>query len=222
MDLKETIKLEVLEDISLDYEFILVDNSVFQEILMSSSYSQTDEGKLAHCHIQQKCIEFWKENLQKYNNCYTIQGVLEELKKGTDYDYKEIIKRKCPPKKSPYLSKLRRTIRDVCKERSRLIRYLEDEGRILKLNEKEQGLYKNLFEKYKKCGDYYGLSEVDFNLLISGAVVAQTREPSAIISNDITGLARTWNFFLKKENISREKFGFFVREDISLFRRLRV
>ena len=210
-----------LDDVSSDYNFILIDNSVFQEVLTFNSIKQTSAERLAHCYIQKKSLEFWIKNLPEYDNLYTTLGVMGELAFGTNYDYKRAIKRP-PSSKDPNIPKIRRAIRDVSSKRRSLIGYLKDEDKILKLNEDEQSLYKKLSEKYYKCGDYYKLSEVDFDLFLSGAVCAQTCGSSAILSNDIRGISELWKLFLKKEHIPREKFGFFVRDDISLFRKWNV
>lgn len=210
-------KFKSLEEISSSYKLIIIDNSAFQQILSSNSNLKSIEEKLEHYLMKKKSLQFWKKNMGYYENYYTTLEVIEEMRNVGHYPYKKAIKKDYFMDKN--MLKLRRTIRDLNQEGSRLIRYLEEKERILKLNKDEAYLYDIFYGKYLELRDTYELFGVDFDLLISGAVIAQTRESSAIISNDF-GIVRAWSSFLEAEKVSKEKFGFFVRKDISLFEKL--
>jgi hypothetical protein len=233
-------RLISLEDIASNYESVLIDTSSFQGVLEeypnsvmeelkdylieegSSSSSGRDLRhleKITNYLIKKRSFNFFVENLKYYKNCCTIPEVVQEIKNARDYDYKRKIKER-NHKKIPHLPKLRRSIRDSNIERNRLVRLIEDEQRILKLDEEEKNLYKELYEKYKSFESYYPLHGADLPLLIYGAVRSYTKEFSAIISND-SKLGYAWRYFLKKECLSRRKFEFFVRKDICAFEKWR-
>ncbi len=174
MDIKTRDKLESLEDIALDYAYILIDNCAFQGIPVYLGVKSIKE-RLRHYQIQ-KSLEFWKKNLKYYRNCYTIQEVTEELKDVKPYHYKETIKKS--NSKKPVLLELRRTIRDVNKKRNHLIEYLEDEKRILEFDKEEQILYEEFYKKYREVETHYNLHGADYPLMISEIVVARTRGSS--------------------------------------------
>jgi len=212
-------KLKSLEEISSGYGMIVIDTCAFHEILRPNSNLKSTEEKLKHYLIKKECLRFWKENVGFYDNCYTTSEVIKEMREVRHYSYKDAIKGDYFMKKKPYLLQLRRTIKDLNKERNRLATYIEDKEKILKLNRDEDYLYDIFYEKYFELKDDYALFDVDFDLLISGAVTSQTRESSAILSNDF-GIVRAWSSFLEAEKLSKEKFGFFVRKSIALFEKL--
>ena len=211
-------KFKSLGEISSDYELVIIDNSAFQEILINNSNPKSIEEKLESYLTKAKSLKFWKENIGHYENCYTIPEVIEELKDTKHYSYKKSIKGDPLMKTKPYLLQLRRAIREMGKERNRLATCLEDKERILKKNKDEDYLYDEFYEKHFKLEAYYRLHGADFPLLIFGAVTAKTRSSSAIISND-SAIGYAYNYLLKAENLSKEKFGFFTRNRISLFER---
>ena len=211
-------KFKSLEEISSSYKLIIIDTCAFQQILIRDSNLKSTEEKLKNYLMQKESLQFWRENIGHYGNCYTTSEVIEEMRSVRHYSYKEAIKGDYLMKKKPYLLQLRRAIRDLNKERNRLATYLEDKEKILKLNKDEDYLYDIFYGKYLELKDDYGLLGADFPLLIFGGVTSQTRESSAIISND-HGIVSAWSSFLEAEKLSKEKFGFFVRKSISLFER---
>ena len=229
-----------LEEISLNYELILVDSCSFQGVFKDLPELVADElgnyliqkkllkpserdlnylEKIKNYLIKKKSFDFFVENLKDYENCYTIPEVVQEIKNARGYDYKEKIKQK-NSKKNLHLPKLRRSIRDSNMSRNRLIRFFEDGQRILKLDEKEKYLYNKFYGKYKRFEKYYSLHGADLPLLVSGAVIAYARDSSAIISND-SKIGSAWKSFLKEEGLLRRRFEFFTRQDISAFEKWR-
>ena len=97
--------------------------------------------------------------------------------------------------------------------------YLEYTQKILKFDEKEQNRYNQFCKDYSNIEKDYGIGNVDFDLLISGLTTSQTRGSSALISNDF-GIVRAGRYLSRKESFSKEKFGFFRREEVDTFKTL--
>jgi len=211
--------LKSLEEISSDYGLIVIDTCAFHQILRRDSNPKSIKEKLENYLMKRKFLGFWKENIGHYENCYTISEVIEEMRNVRHYSYGKIIKKGGLRNRSPKVLELRRAIRDLDKERNRLVTYLEDKEKILELNKDEAYLYEIFYEECLEIRDNYDLHGADFPLFIFGAVTSQTRKSSAIISNDY-GIVSAWSSFSEAEKISKEKFGFFVRKRISLFEKL--
>ncbi len=205
-------KFRSLGEISSDYELVIIDNSAFQEILISKSNPKSIKEKLENYLVKIESLKFWKENIGHYKNCYTISEVIEELRDTEHYPYKKTIKE--DPK--PYLLKLRRTIREAGKERNRLAACLEDKEKILERNKNEDYLYDIAYERYLELRNNYGLHGVAYFLFIHGVVAAQTRGSCAIVSNN-SKISHAVDYVSETENLPREKFRFFFRNRISLF-----
>ena len=94
--------------------------------------------------------------------------------------------------------------------RNELAKMIEDRGRTLKLDEDEWVLYKKFERLFRKIGINYKISDNDLDFLVSGAVVSQTRDSCALMSNDF-GILRTWNYFLRYTGIDYNKLGFFFK-----------
>ena len=218
MDIKEKLKLESLDDIVKDYNYFLIDNCAFQEVIYNGSSPKSLKEKFKRSQLRKKSIEFWKNNLESYKNFYTTSKVIEEMRDVKHYDYKRSIKKYLLRKSHYRILQLQRSIRDANKERNKLIMRLE-EDRILALNLEERGRYSYFYDLSHNLKNYYKLSETDFDLLILGRILSQTRGPSAIISNDF-GIVKAWKYLLNKNKFSLDNFGFFVRQKLSSFRRL--
>lgn len=218
MDIKEKIELESLEKVVKDYDYFLIDNCAFQEVIYNTYFPKSLNGKFKRSQLRKKSIEFWKKNLGFYKNFYTTSKVIEEMRGVRHYDYKGSINKYLLKKNHHRILQLQRSIRDTNKEKNRLIMLLE-ENRVLVLNLEEQGIYPYFYNLSHNLKNYYKLSETDFDLLISGRVLSKTRGPSAIISNDF-GIVKAWKSLLNKKEFSIESLGFFVRQKLTSFRRL--
>ncbi len=218
MDIKIKNKIEKLENISSNYSCVLIDNCAFQECLRYIKKPQDILGKTKYYETQKESFYFWKKNIENFENLYTTLGVFNEIGNHNSEKYKKKIKKRYFHDKHPGVLKLRRVIRDKNKEERGLINYLEFLQRIINLN-KEEKMYNRFFDSYSYFKEKYGLSNVDFDFLISGGILSKTRGSSALISNDFN-IAKAWRNFLDLEKISKTKFDFFNRLDISVFERL--
>ncbi len=212
-------KLKSLEDIALDYGYFLIDTCVLRGILIKLNLKFIKE-RLKEYQIQKESFKFWQKNIKYYRNCYTISEVIEELRNINYSECRKNIDKHSLRQKHPIVLEIQKAIKDANKERNLLIRSLRDEQRIWGRDREEQNLYEESYEKHYGFKTKYNLNGADFPLLISGFVAAQTRGSSAILSNDF-GIARAWNALSEQENFSTNKFGFFVREDLTFFKKLK-
>lgn len=215
-----------LGSISSNYNVILIDNCAFHQILNGKDKlsMKSIEDKLNDRIFIKDSLKFWKENIPIYGNIYTTLKVVEEMENVQSYNYGKSIKKDCRNKRKPNLLNLRRATKNLNTERNLLIRALEEEQKILKFNKKEQDLYNRFYEKHLKLHEDYLKSDncdgvVDYDLLISGGVMAKLQGSSAIISNDF-GIVSAWRDFLKREKLSNKKFGFFLRTGLEIFKKL--
>ena len=114
---------------------------------------------------------------------------------------------------------MRRAIRDSHNQRNRLIRFIEDEQRILEFNEREQNRYNYLYENFFNIEENRKIGNVDYDLVISGLTLFHSRGSSAIISND-SGIVDVWRDISEKKSFSKDRFGFFRRKNLDVFKTL--
>jgi len=193
-------KFKSLGEISSDYRLVIIDNSAFQQILISNSNPKSIEEKLEYYLIKIKSLRFWKENIGYYENCYTTSAVVDELRDTKHYSYKKAIREDPLMKNKPHLLQLRRAIREMGKERNRLATFLEGKERILERNKHEDYLYDVFYEKYLGLGNNYGLHGVAYPLFINGVFEARTRGSCAIISNN-SKVGHACNYISKTKNL---------------------
>ena len=105
--------------------------------------------------------------------------------------------------------------------RKNLLDTIQSNYRILQLKEGEKLWYDVLFKQYSKIRDKFEIEETDYDFLVSGVVLSEARKkPVALISNDM-GILRSWKFLLMEECLSPEKLGFFMRNGVESFKRVR-
>ena len=125
-----------------------------------------------------------------------------------------------------YLSLLTKGVFDEYHEYSpsflerRKVRWLKKKilsyGKVLELKEDEKLIHRILIKKYVHFREDFGISEVDLDLIISGAVISVTRKNTAIISND-NGIFNSWSYFLDLEEKYQKSLGFFYRVSYNRF-----
>lgn len=203
-----------IDEICKKNDFVLVDTCSFTEPLTNFS----PEEKLEKTIISNINIPFWLEKIPLCRKIYSTQGVIEEIR-NCDFDYIKSIKKPFSKNENieniPYL---RRKLRDNKKYRMNLANMLELERRIFKMNENQKETYDLLYEKHSSFKKRFGLSEVDFDLLILGAAISEKKNTS-IISNDIKGIRNAWRFFLRQEVSSGKGFYFYSAHGFNIFKR---
>jgi len=211
-----TEKDQTLEEVVSKYRIFLIDTSALSYYFGDNQDPISIKEKMIVFEEQHQFTTILIDYIRKGLPCFTTSSVLEESQIKEYYPYKKIIKNRRTQQDRELLD-FSRKIRDTQKERRKLIITFQENDRILELNENEQILYNIFDEKYAILKGKYKLSDVDFDFLVSGVVIAQTRESSALLSNDIRGIANAWNYILRKEKISHKKFGFVSRRGINDF-----
>lgn len=208
-----------LDKILQEYPITLIDTSSLSRSFADNRILTQPNGKNI---VLEKNHEFRVELMKYIEREYPFfitYLVYNEYLNKPHYNYKKALK-EADRRKAKHRKPLIRRIRDAEKEERKLIRMFEDKERVLEFHGNERILYGNFYERYHDVQNMYELSDVDVDLLISAAVLAQTRDSCALLSNDF-GIVKGWGYFLKKEKLNIKQFGFFVREEDSKFKRLR-
>jgi len=211
MDIKNN-RFVSLEDIASHYSCVLIDACSFQ--LHSKNIKDKSVKEKLDFYLEDiKYLKFWNENIKSFCNLYTTLKIIEEME-GESYKYTKSIKKMT---KIPFVLELRRAIRDYYKERNCLINNMRDEQRILEFNEREQNRYNYLYENFFDIEENRKVGDIDYDLVISGLTLFNSRGSSAIISND-SGIVDVWRDISEKKSFSKDRFGVFRREKLDTFK----
>ena len=198
-----------------DYDYVLVDSSVMNPLGFCPKNCSSDEIKMGSYQDQLTFLDFIINEGTDY--FYLSKLIFDELNDSFrfPFSYKKRIKRS----PSNVNSKLLRLIRTTIKKERKMIDFYVDNGKILSFSEEDKKAYMGLSKKYNSLKERNSLSEADFDFLISGLVLSQKGESSALLSNDF-GIVKSWKFILYHRNIFPEKFGFFLRHYFPNFEKL--
>ncbi len=205
-----------LDQITENYDFVLVDTSA----LLSSMKSH---GTERNGFVNHESAIFFAKHFRNNSNLYVTYSVLGEYdptQSGYFLGYGEKDIKGGRYLSSKEINSIRKTKKRI-KKTNRLVSTIQNENRILQLDKKEWKLYEGIEEKIRESCEGYGVGEVDKDLFISGAIIANTRGHSSLISNDF-GIVKVWRDFLSSEGISNRQFGFFVRDSPTKFRKLHI
>jgi len=90
-------------------------------------------------------------------------------------------------------------------------------SRILEFDNNEEIIYAFLHREYSEMQKRFDIGRADYDFLVSGGVLLETRkEPVALISNDM-GILRAWKFFLKGEGLKSNELKFIKRIGSEIF-----
>ncbi len=212
----EKVHLKTLEELISEYPIILMDTCAILHYIGENKDPHSPEEKMIVLEKQHQFITILTDYIGKGIPCFITSLVFEESQIKGHYPYKKIIKNKRTQHNRELLDRSRK-IKNAEKEMNKLSITFQENDRILELNEDEQNLYNIFDEKYSTLKGKYNLSDVDFDLLVSGAVISQTRESSALVSND-SGITYAWHPVLRNEKINHKKFGFVNRVGINRFK----
>lgn len=200
-----------LRELVLEYPIILMDSSVLYGRL-------SEKGSQSESYIPQR-LEFLGllENfLHEGLPFFTTNLVSQEYISG-GYPYKEIIKKRVTQNDRSALDSARK-IMNMKKRERKLMDLLSEKGRVIELTEEEKKKYNSIKNTYQGQSSYE-LGEVDADLLISGAVLSETRGATCLASNDF-GIFNIWKRLLKSRRTTREQYGFAVRLNLNSFKLL--
>lgn len=201
-------ELNSLEKISLKYSLVLIDTCALKNFLPFKGVESSleDDGEFIHL------LENYLENRR---NFYVTSRVLNEYRSliCDCYFFKN------NPRKGNNEEELQQLFFKKIEEneqKKNIILSFKENNRILNLVKDKREIYNSLYEKYFSIAEEKGLSETDFDLFLSGAVLSKSRRGSAIISNDF-GIVYVWNNFLKQEKTNLNEFGFIIRRGANHF-----
>ena len=206
-----------LEEISERYPFILVDTSTLSWSSFGNIKTGLDfEGIMSISEDKIKSAIFFKEFLEGGKNFYVTQFILREYDHTSHYPYSKIIKKRKNISRKGL--ELYRKKREESREIGKLVRAFEENGGILELDEDERKLYGQMSRKYSFLKRKRDISEADYDFLISGVVVSMKRDLTSLVSNDFK-ILYSWIDLLKKEKLTPEQLGFFIRKEFNVFKR---
>ena len=212
-------ELKSLKDVISEYPVALLDTCALLYPLncaSTRSNARTTNERISNSRQLCNSAIFFKKFLEEGGNFYVTPLILEEYARGSYYSYKNKIKKGRGPKGG--LLEFYRRRKEESEEMRRLIRVLEDNGRIFQLDENEQRRHKSLREKYSEVLRRNGLRETNIDFLVSGVVVSKTRGSTCLISNNFR-ILYSWNDILNLEGIDSRQLGFFLRRDFDAFER---
>ncbi|GEM_PF-4005211 len=212
-------RLLSLEEISRDYPFVILDTSALLYPI-GRKRIQTLKDKIHLSRVERDSAVFFKKSLPQLN-IYVTDLILKEY----------FSEKRRPCKGMPYFTtrkkevmKLRSMRMDAHRKKRKLAEAFGINNRVISescLSEEERSNYEILLEEHSYFEEKYGLSYPDLDFLVLGSAISQSRESVSLISND-SGIINAWNEMLKKYKSSPERLGFFRREKLNGFRKLRV
>jgi hypothetical protein len=228
-----------IKDLSKRYEILVADTSALSNSLGFPTV-KTNENiayRTAELGSQRDSAKLFSQFLVAEGNLYTTSAVLGEYFPTTNGNYRKKIRetnrhhsrlKKAGVTKENVGSErvrldsaivsLERVFRESSTEKRRLVESFTCLGHEIKLDEKEQGLTRYLNERYVELKKRFGLSDVDFELLVYSGVISFTRGKTALLSNDYA-LLYAWADMISNEKFSPDIFSFFTRPDMDIFRK---
>jgi len=199
-------------------DFVLIDTNIFSSPL--GGYKDLVNIKEKLISVEKDCefLILMKNLVEEKGNFYITHLVFEEIQ-SCSYNFKKSIrKNRGSQKKNRDLLELRRKLRERCKITRSLANSFQENDRIIGLREDEQLIYDSLCKKYNRNKKEYGLSDTDFDFLISGVTIAKTKSKYVtLVSNDF-GIFKARTGIVKKENLSFKNLRFFIRESLYDFK----
>jgi len=229
---QETCKLE---EIMLDYPIILIDNCALQASLEGCKH---ERGTIWNYLVRTDSLKYFYGLVSAGKGLYILPETLDELFAGVlNSEYKIIVKTcsrlKAEHEKIPLSSRTAKkraeeelsraeASRDYYKARRTLAHQFKANDKVFRLTDNERFLYNYLYKrneelKQKKYGQRGAqINNVDYSLLIHGAVASQTRKGAAVITRDFP-LLLAWSDFMKREPITIKEYRVFIRLADSLY-----
>ncbi len=213
------------------YDVVVVDTCSIQGYF-GNSHPSTLNGlneKIEASGEFLRSLSYWKSFFEEYGGrkLFVSEGILDELKIGhLNKPYFKIPKRKkntLRDKKGFLIESSLRQYEGMAKSSWRrtkdLVSTIENRGAILKLNEIERGVHSELYIENEFLREILKipLSPEDYDFLISGVVISQTRGKTGIISNDC-GINLAWRKIVTKYPVLNCKLDFYFREKVDLFK----
>ena len=203
-----------LDDICEEFNILLVDTSALIRPLddgirgaklidrIKSKKTEGDSSIFFNKYLEKGSFFLTKEVFEEYCGEET-PPIREVLSK---YDHLKISKKE------------REYFKNVCsvrKEKIKLLNSFKKKKKIICLDNSEEEKYnemfkRNLYLKERTYKEKKKIGDVDYNLLIIGAVLSMTRTKTAVLSNDFP-LLYSYQALLTNEHLNPTNYGFFLR-----------
>ncbi|PIN90604.1 hypothetical protein COU57_03035 [Candidatus Pacearchaeota archaeon CG10_big_fil_rev_8_21_14_0_10_32_14] len=188
--------------------FSIYDVVLFDTCTLSPRVSETRSGQMRRLQEEESFARTLQQEVNNGGHIYFTEKVMVEafdtlglsrqirFVKGMSKN-----QRKFYPPEVTYL----RTKQEL----ERLASYICNNKKVLMLSKDEKGLYKLVEDEVMFLREKYSLSQTDFDLLLSGEVLSNTRGSVAILSRD-NGIYHAWQELSRLESRLIEEFGFFI------------
>ena len=218
---KLKMTLLTLDDICKEFEFVLLDSSAIINYLELNSLERKEASKLINKINRKKAEEasyvFFNKYIKRTKNLFVTDLILEELKYENNNSIREVLSKydwlKIRKKEEIYFKE----IRSAEKMKKNLVKSFQDK-KIINFDSNENIEYSRYFKRNFYLKGKYTLSDADYDLLITGAVLSALRGKTAVLSNDFP-LLYSYKSLISKEKLSTEKYGFFIRQKKEFFQR---
>ncbi len=196
-----------IENLAESGRHCLFDNCVLISSIPTKNSKATIRGKIQRftSDIEMSCQ--MRELIYGGVDFFVTQGVVQEHLAGASYGGASSRRAFY----STHLPKLQtmRNLRSM--ERELLIAAFDTCDRIIEFSELENEVYGSLQEDLGKLPLSHGLSYIDLDLLISGALVGKMRNPVSLVSNDY-GLMKGWSKAIKEGVLNEKEINFYLRK----------
>ncbi len=199
-----------LDDLCKEFQILLLDTSA-----IVSPLDREFKGNRLIDRINLKKAEgassvFFNKCLKEKGVFYITQKVFDECYREENPPIREALAKYENMKLSKKEKKYFGSICSLKKERSSLLKSFKKYKKIINLDNPESKRYQEVFRRNFSLKSKNKLSDVDYDLLITGAVLSQTRGETAVLSNDFP-LLYSYNALVNKEKIDFVNYGFFIR-----------
>jgi len=208
-----------LEEICEEFEFILVDTSaLIKSLEEKSSTSLKLIDKISSKKSEICSSVFFNKYMKNKGIFYLTELVSKEFEVPENITIEEAFPKTNRSKPS---KKEKKYFGDICcalKERRNLSKSFKKYNKIIVLENGEKEKYNELYRKTNHLKKRRRLSEVNFDLLITGAVLSISRGNTTILSNNFP-LLYAYQSLVKNEKFDPFKYGFFIRTKVDFFSR---
>jgi len=208
-----------LDKLCQDFQIILLDASAINCFLeCRGAQSEKLKERINYAIEEKNSVIFFRKYFNKENNFLITSLIFDEL------DYKENFSIRETLAKYDFLTiseKEKEYYRESCaykKEINKLLKIIKKKEKILNFNQYEKKEYFCSFERNFYLKKRHNLSDPDYDMLISGAVLSKLRGKTAILSNDFPLLC-SYKSLVYEEKLNTENYGFFLRPKKEFFKK---
>ncbi len=173
-----------LEGIMSSYDFVIFDTCAISETFGKYfKECKTHYEALTHVNNTINFEKHIKEKVAGGSNIYITSGVYDEIFDVESYSVKRTAKIN-DGKIRRNLIPVSRAIKESRKTLRQLAKTFLDNNRILNFKNRGNKFYEKLSHRHVHLKDKLGLSETDFDIIISGLYLKETERSSAVLTND--------------------------------------